>query len=269
MSSKFGSPTARRLDVTVRRRKAERRAQREAARRAGIPETFPPYHPHQPYKASGRDHRTFYYVKVQTGFVVGLLLIISLLQSPFYAGAGVFEVDLAQQEIITMEDIQQTRQDLPPPPPPRPPVPIEVADDVVLDDEELNLDATLDIDEFIADIPPPPPPPEVNDEEIEPEIFIVVEEQPVMIGGLAALSKALRYPEMARKAQVEGRVTVQFVVDENGDVQDPFVLRGIGAGCDEEALRVIKLMKFKPGRQRGRAVKVQLATMITFQLTDN
>ncbi len=268
MSSRLGSATASRLEVTVRRRKAKQRLEREAARRAGIEETYPLYHPHKPYKSSGVDHRTFYSIKIQAGFIIGLLLVIGLLRSPIHSGAGVFQVNLGQQEVITMEEISQTRQDLPPPPPPRPPIPIEVADDVILEDEVLNLDATLDIDEFIADLPPPPPPPQEEEEE-EPEIFIVVEQMPEMIGGLPALMKELKYPEMARKAEVEGRVTVQFVVDENGDVQDPFIVRGIGAGCDEETLRVIKLMKFKPGRQRGKAVRVQLATAVTFKLSDN
>ena len=267
MSMMYGNATQRRLEVTLRRKAVEKRAARDARRLAGIPEPRPPYRPHKPYKTSGRDHKTFYGVKVQVGFIAALLITIGFLHAPIRQGPEVFDVTLGEQELIAMEEITQTRQDVPPPPPPRPPVPVAVADDLILEDEELNLDATLEIDDFLADIPPPPVQLVSDVEEEEPEIFVVVEEAPVMIGGLAALARELRYPDLARKAGVEGRVTVQFVVDENGTVLEPVVLRGIGAGCDEEAIRVISQMKFEPGRQRGRAVKVRMATSVNFRLT--
>ena len=75
-----------------------------------------------------------------------------------------------------------------------------------------------------------------------------------------------KYPEIAKKAGVEGRVYLQFVVDEQGNVHDPIVTRGIGAGCDEEAIRAIREAKFKPGKQRGKAVKVKMSLPITFKL---
>ncbi len=171
---------------------------------------------------------------------------------------------MAQQETIVMEEILQTRQELPPPPPPRPPVPIAVSDDTIVEDDELNLDATLDIADAVIELPPPPPA-EVIEE--EPAFFVVVEEPPVMIGGLEALNQAVKYPQFAIQAQVEGRVTVQYIVNEQGDVTEAVVLRGIGAGCDDEALRVIRLMKFVPGRQRGTAVKVKMASVVNFRLT--
>ena len=89
---------------------------------------------------------------------------------------------------------------------------------------------------------------------------------PELIGGLASIQKLIQYPEIARKAGVEGRVIVQFVVDENGSVQDPQVVRGIGAGCDEEAVRAVRQAKFNPGMQRGKPVKVKMSLPITFRL---
>ena len=71
---------------------------------------------------------------------------------------------------------------------------------------------------------------------------------------------------MARKAGIEGTVNIQFIVNENGEVEDPRVIRGIGGGCDEEALRVIKNAQFEPGRQRGKPVRVQYSVPIRFQL---
>jgi len=102
--------------------------------------------------------------------------------------------------------------------------------------------------------------------EIEPEIFLVVEEDPQLIGGLESLQRTIRYPEIARKAGIEGRVFVQFVVNEQGNVVNPIVTRGIGGGCDEAALEAVRKAKFQPGKQRGRPVKVQYSLPITFRL---
>lgn len=78
----------------------------------------------------------------------------------------------------------------------------------------------------------------------------------------------MKYPQVAIRAGIEGRVTVQFVVDENGNVQNPRVIRGIGGGCDEEALRVVKTAQFSPGMQRGRPVQVQMSLPILFKLSN-
>ncbi len=199
---------------------------------------------------------------------VGLVLALGILVLAFridWSPDNDFQIVMPEQEQIKMEEIQQTKQIEQPPPPPKPPVPIEVPDTEVLEDDELDLDAALDIDEPIANTPPPPPPPEEEVEE-EPEIFVIVEQMPELIGGLAAIQKKINYPEIAKKAGVEGRVIVQFVVDEEGNVQDPQVVRGIGAGCDEEAIRAVKQAKFQPGKQRGKPVKVKMSLPITFKL---
>ena len=228
------------------------------------------YHSIIPRKKSGIDHRTFYTLKIEAGFVIALLVLIGLVRAPMYPDVAEVPLLLAEQQIIQMEEILQTKQELPPPPPPRPPVPIEVANDVILENDDLNLDATLDIDQPIAALPPPPPPP-VDDtpaEPEEPEVFVVVEEMPQLIGGTAAVARLVEYPAMARQAGVEGLVVVQFVVDENGNPINPFIAKGIGAGCDEEALRVVMLMKFVPGKQRGKAVRVQYSIPVRFRLQD-
>ena len=96
--------------------------------------------------------------------------------------------------------------------------------------------------------------------------FVVVEEMPELIGGLAELQKKISYPDEAREAGIEGRVYVQFIVNENGDVENPRVIRGIGGGADEEALNAVKQAKFKPGYQRGEPVRVQFSLPFVFQL---
>ena len=160
-----------------------------------------------------------------------------------------------------MEEVIQTEQIKKPPPPPRPPVPVEVPNDEVLEDQIINIDAELSFDEPL-DLPPPP---EGNDDN-EEDFFVVVENMPELIGGLAALQKDIRYPERARKAGIEGRVIVQFIVNEKGEVEQPRVIRGIGGGCDEEALRAVENARFNPGKQRGKPVRVQYSLPVIFRL---
>ena len=114
--------------------------------------------------------------------------------------------------------------------------------------------------------PPPPPENESGDENQEPEIFMAVEQMPKPIGGQEAIYSKIQYPEMARKAGVEGRVVVNFVVNEKGEVVNPKVVSGLGAGCDEEALDAIRSTEFKPGKQRGKPVKVRMSQAIQFRL---
>lgn len=106
----------------------------------------------------------------------------------------------------------------------------------------------------------------------EADVFLIVEEQPQLLPdtetALARMQAALVYPTIARRAGVEGRVVVQFVVDEQGRIVDPFVVRGVGAGADEEALRLVRTLRFAPGRQRGETVKVQMTLPVVFELDE-
>ena len=213
-------------------------------------------------KTDNANLRKKYPLYVQVGLVAALIMLIAAFRVDFSPN-NEFEIVQAEQEIVQMEEIQQTKQIEKPPPPPKPPVPVEVPDDEVLEDDELELDMTLDLDEEIVNLPPPPP---TEEEEEEPEIFMIVEQMPELIGGLGAIQSKIKYPEIAKKAGVEGRVFVQFVVNEQGNVVDPVVVRGIGAGCDEEAVRAVSQAKFKPGRQRGQAVQVKMSLPITFKL---
>lgn len=106
---------------------------------------------------------------------------------------------------------------------------------------------------------------------IEEEVFVVVEEEPEFPGGMEALYRYLasniKYPELAKKEKIQGTVYVSFVVEKDGSVTNIKVLRDIGAGCGEEAVRVVRQMpKWKPGRQRGQRVRVQYNLPIKFSL---
>ena len=103
------------------------------------------------------------------------------------------------------------------------------------------------------------------------EVFVVVEQQPEYPGGMDALrtflTKNLNYPRSAASAGVSGRVFVSFVVNTDGSLADVQVLKGIGFGCDEEAMRVVqKMPHWRPGKQSGRAVRVKYNLPIAFSL---
>ncbi|MBS1689629.1 MAG: energy transducer TonB, partial [Bacteroidetes bacterium] len=101
-----------------------------------------------------------------------------------------------------------------------------------------------------------------------PQIFSYVEQMPEPSTDINSfIGKNLRYPDAARENNIEGRVVLKFVVNEDGSVSDISVLKGIGGGCDEEAKRVLSAMpKWKPGKQNGHAVKVYFTLPIVFKL---
>lgn len=206
------------------------------------------------------DLRRYYTLFLETGLIAALLIFIAAAKVNLNSDTA--NVDLTnEQEVVEMEEVIQTEQIEKPPPPPRPPVPVEVPNDEVIEDQIINIDAELTFDEPL-DLPPPPE----GDSDREEDFFVVVENMPELIGGLAALQKDIRYPERARKAGIEGRVIVQFIVNEEGEVEQPRVIRGIGGGCDEEALRAVDNARFKPGRQRGKPVRVQYSLPVIFRL---
>lgn len=197
-------------------------------------------------------------------FEIGLIISISLLIIAFKFFPR-FEEDSAVievvNEVVNVEDIVQTKQEQKPPPPPKPPIPIEAPSDDVLDEIEID-DLEMDIDEIIST--PPPPVVEEEEEEEEAVFFVAVQNQPQIIGGLAALQQHLEYPELAIRAGVSGTVIVNAFVDEKGKVHKLVVLKGIGAGCDEAALKAVSMVKFEPGKQRGRAVRCQVSIPVRF-----
>ena len=140
-----------------------------------------------------------------------------------------------------------------------------VQDDVEVEDIEINaeVDQTEVIDDYV-------PVEVVEDEVVEQEIFQIVEEMPAYPGGdqklMEFIAKGIKYPQIARETGIQGRVFVGFVVEPDGSVSNVKVLRGIGGGCDEEAMRVVKSMpKWKPGKQRGKAVRVSYMLPVNFR----
>jgi len=214
-------------------------------------------------KKEGADLRSQYPLYVEIGLVLSLALLIVAFRVNMTTQSS-FKVQMEEQETVDMKQIQQTQQEKEPPPPPKPPVPQEVPNNEVIEDQDVDFDASLDMDESLDTSQGPPQ--DDEEEEEEQEIFMVVENQPELIGGMKALQESVDYPEFAKKAGIEGRVIVQFVVNEQGNVVDPKVVRGVHKLLNEEAVKAVKDQKFKPGKQRGQAVKVQMSLPVTFRL---
>lgn len=203
--------------------------------------------------------RKNYLITLEGGFILSILIFIVAFKVDLNVDTSDKQIVIQQQEEIFIEEIIQTKQELKAPAPPRPSVPIEVPNDEILEiDAELDFDVPMDI--------PVPPKPIQQQDEVEEEIFVVVENPPVLIGGIASVQSHISYPPLALKAGIEGRVIVQFVIDKTGKVLDPMVIRGIGGGCDEEAVRAVLKANFQPGLQRGRPVAVRYTLPITFQI---
>lgn len=113
---------------------------------------------------------------------------------------------------------------------------------------------------------------EIPIEPVDTTVFIWAEKMPEPIGGYSGfykyLSKNMKYPSLAKRRETEGKVLVEFVVDKSGEPTNIKVLNGIGDGCDEEAMRVLKLAKWEPGKQRGRPVMVKMMLSIYFKLNN-
>jgi len=214
--------------------------------------------------------------KKLTFTLVGLVLTLFVVWRVFeYKSYDKQTVDNLQTkvEVIEEEMVEITKQEQPKvqPPQPKPQVTqIEVVEDDVEVEDEIDINAEVDQDEVIEEYEFTPP--EIEEEEIvEAEIFKVVEEMPEFPGGAAKMMEYIqnniKYPMMARESDIQGRVFVSFVVEPDGSITNVAVLRGIGGGCDEEALRVVQSMpNWKPGKQRGSAVRCSFTVPIVFKL---
>lgn len=209
------------------------------------------------------DLRTYYPVFFEGGLIIVLLIFIAAVKMDIPSEQA--NADLTtEQEVVQMEEVIQTKQEEKPPPPPRPQVPVEVPDDEIVEDVEINLDADMNLEDPLA---MPPPPDQAEEEE---NFFVSVEEMPQLKGGLASIQQCVNYPEQAQRAGIEGRVIVQFIVNEDGEVEEnnTKVVRGIGGGADEEAVRCVKEAEFKPGMQRGQTVRVQFSLPVVYNLSN-
>jgi len=187
-----------------------------------------------------------------------LSLVIMLLVFQTLRAIDLDETESKKLDIeIEVTDIPPTEQFKRPPPPPKPSIPIPTESEDVPEDLTIEANA-LDL----SDIPPPPPPPDDGD-----MIFVAFDEPPTPKGGFRSIQKALKYPEIARKAGIEGRVTVHVLVSEKGIVIKTKILQSLGhTGCDQAAVNAIKKVRWNPAMQRDKPVRVWVAIPVIFRL---
>lgn len=221
-------------------------------------------------KADLENRRTLY---TEIGLVVALLVVWGAFS---YSTKEKAVASLGEDtQVVEVEDMVPITQETPPPPPETPKIPVLsdqidiVEDDIKVDDNFMSLEDEANLGVEIMDYVE-----EVKEEVVEEEAipFQLVEEKPSFNGGDANefskwVNSKLQYPEIAKENGVQGRVTLQFTVNPDGSVSNVKVLRGVDSSLDKEAVRVVSMSpKWKPGKQRDRAVKVTYTFPVIFQL---
>ncbi len=207
-------------------------------------------------------------------FSASLAISLSLVNFAFdWKQTEASAVDLISKGSNTFEpmiEVPITKMQEPPPAILVQPRIVEVPDEIEIK-EETKMDFNMEVNQQtkMPDLVYQPAAPEV--EETTDEIFVVVETAAMPKEGISKfyefVSENLRYPAQARRMQVEGKVFIEFVVNKDGSLTDIIVVKGIGAGCDEEAMRVLKLAPpWNPGRQRGKPVRQRMVLPIFFKL---
>jgi protein TonB len=206
---------------------------------------------------------------------IGLVVVLGITLVAFeWSSRPNMESTLGELADMDLEEeiIPITRQqDVKPPPPPPPPKvadvlnivedDVEIEDELIIEAAESDQNMEVEIVEF-----------EEEEEVAEEEVFFIVEDMPSFQGkgqeGFRAwIAKNLRYPEIAAENGISGKVYVQFAVNSKGQVVDAVVVRGVDPALDKEAVRVVTASpKWSPGKQRGKAVKVQFTFPINFVL---
>ena len=221
-------------------------------------------------KADLENRRTLF---TEIGLVVALLVVWGAFS---YSTKEKAVASLGEDtQVVEVEDMVPITEETPPPPPEAPKIPVLsdqidiVEDDIKVDDNFMSLedDASLGVEimDYVEEVKE-----EVVEEEAIP--FQLVEEKPSFNGGDANefskwVNSKLQYPEIAKENGVQGLVTLQFTVNPDGSVSNVKVLRGVDSSLDKEAVRVVSMSpKWKPGKQRDRAVKVTYTFPVIFQL---
>ena len=214
--------------------------------------------------------------KKTTNLFIGAIMVLAVLFVGFewserdkkvVTDSGIVD-PVFEEEIIPITEQEQPKQAPPPPEAPK----VEEVLEIMDNDSEVEESTIQASDDTQAAVEVKYTPVEVEEEEVEEQqIFQVVEEMPEFPGGMGEcmkfLGKNIKYPTISQENGVQGRVIVQFVVNRDGSIVDPVVVRGVDPYLDKEALRVIQMMpKWKPGKQRGKAVRVKYTVPVMFRL---
>jgi len=238
--------------------------------------------------------RQIYHKHIVKSVITAFIFFVLFVSSPLIYNYIKGKVDDANKvkvvEYTTLAEPPPIDKNQPPPPPVEPPPPlkstVKFTPPVIKPDEEVT-DAPPPAVEELKEADPGTKTVEGNSNGVDaslldgngkeaidegpPPILTIVEKMPVFPGGeqelFNYLNKNIKYPAIARENGIQGRVFVTFVVDAEGKVKDAKILRGLGSGLDDEALRVVRNMPaWKPGMQNGRVVQVQYNLPIVFTL---
>lgn len=214
--------------------------------------------------------------KKSTWLLVGYVVVLAFMFVAFEWTKRDIKIDTSQalSDVVFEEEIipiTETPEQVAPPPPEAP----SVADVLEIVDDKANVEETVianteDVGQKV-EVKYVVPTQVVEEEPEEQTIFEVVENMPDFPGGMPALmqylAKNIKYPTIAQENGTQGRVIVQFVVNKDGSIVDPKVVRSVDPYLDKEAIRVISTMpKWKPGMQRGKPVRVKYTVPVMFRL---
>ena len=210
---------------------------------------------------------------MQIGLVIALTFVLFAFEWKSY-DEDILQLETYASTTFEVENTPITRQEpIKPLPPPPPQTKVSTILNVVKNDvkitEELNINNEVTKNTETDEYSP------IGSQEEAPiqesDIFLVVENPPSFSGGEPARAKFIQdhtiYPKTANEKGIQGTVYVSFIVESNGKLSNIKLLRGIGSGCDEEAIRVVTVMpNWNPGKQRGKTVRVQFSMPIRFVL---
>ena len=223
----------------------------------------------EPKKTEKADLNNKSFLFLSIGLVISLLISIMAFTYKTYDDVSV--KDLAKNQAVVEEIMEVPPTDQLPPPPPKIQQPqiIEVPDEKKIEEEiDINMDTEVSEETKVEEI-------KIVEQEVEKEdvdqIFSIVEEQATYKGGLASfyefVGKKIKYPAQAKRMNIEGKVFVEFVIERDGRLTDVKAIKGIGGGCDEEAVRVVMSSPgWNPGKQRGKPVRTRFVIPINFRL---
>ena len=222
----------------------------------------------EPKKTEKADLTNKSFMFFSLGLIVALLLSIMAFTYRVYDDTTAKDLSKNTANNEEILEVPPTQQLPPPPPKIQQPQIIEVPDEKKIEEEiEINMDTEVTEQTKVEEVKIA----EVEEKEDPDQIFLVVEETAAPTGGMPAfyefVAKKLKYPAQARRMGIEGKVFVEFVIERDGSITDVKAIKGIGAGCDEEAVRVLQSApKWKPGKQRGKPVRQRMVLPIAFKL---
>jgi protein TonB len=230
---------------------------------------LPKVEPMEPKKTEKADLTNKSWLFFNIGLVITLLVVVMAFEYSVRDRSG--DLNLAQNMNLIDEILEVPPTEQPPPPPPKIQQPqiIEVPDEEeIKEDIKVEFDVEVTTDTKVESIVIAPV--EEEKEDVD-QIFLVVEETATPKGGMSAfykyVSDKMKYPAQARRMGIEGKVFVEFVINRDGSITDVKAIKGIGAGCDEEAVRVVQSAPpWNPGKQRGKPVRQRYVVPIIFKL---